>query len=100
MRMSDWSSDVFSSDLPDADDDSVTAELEDRDYYKAANVFWVPEAARWESLRAAAKQADIGKRIDDALTLIEAENPKLKGILDKRYEIGRASCRERVCHYV
>jgi hypothetical protein len=29
--------------------------------------------------------ADIGKRIDDALTLIEGENPKLKGILDKRY---------------
>jgi type I restriction enzyme M protein len=49
------------------------------------NAFWVPEAARWERLRAQAKQADIGKRIDDALALIEAENPKLKGILDKRY---------------
>jgi type I restriction enzyme M protein len=60
-------------------------ELEDRDYYKEVNVFWVPEAARWETLRAQAKQADIGKRIDDALALIEAENPKLKGILDKRY---------------
>jgi len=45
----------------------------------------VPEAARWENLRAQAKQPDIGKRIDDALTLIETENPKLKGILDKRY---------------
>ena len=45
----------------------------------------MPEPARWESLRAAAKQPDIGKRIDEALTLIEAENPKLKGILDKRY---------------
>jgi type I restriction enzyme M protein len=45
----------------------------------------VPEPARWESLRAAAKQPDIGKRIDEALTLIELENPKLKGILDKRY---------------
>jgi len=43
------------------------------------------EAARWEALRAAAKQPDIGKRIDDALSLIEAENPKLKGILDKRF---------------
>ncbi len=32
-----------------------------------------------------AKQPDIGKRIDDALALIELENPKLKGILDKRY---------------
>jgi len=60
-------------------------ELEDRDYYREANVFWVPEAARWEALRAAAKQPDIGKRIDDALALVEAENPKLKGILDKRF---------------
>ena len=39
------------------------------------NVFWVPEAARWENLRAQAKQADIGKRIDDALVLIEGETP-------------------------
>jgi type I restriction enzyme M protein len=60
-------------------------ELEDRDYYKEVNVFWVPEEARWEALRAAAKQPDIGRRIDDALALIENENPKLKGILDKRY---------------
>ncbi|HJV80161.1 class I SAM-dependent DNA methyltransferase [Noviherbaspirillum sp.] len=63
----------------------INQELEDRDYYKEVNVFWVPEKARWEMLRAKAKQADIGKRIDDALALIEAENPKLKGILDKRY---------------
>jgi type I restriction enzyme M protein len=63
----------------------IEAELEDRDYYTEVNAFWVPEPARWESLRAAAKQPDIGKRIDDALTLIEQENPKLKGILDKRY---------------
>jgi type I restriction enzyme M protein len=71
--------------LPDADQALIVDELEDRDYYKEVNVFWVPEAARWESLRAQAKQADIGKRIDDALSLIETENPKLKGILDKRY---------------
>ncbi|CAM5784899.1 hypothetical protein CCAE64S_01455 [Castellaniella caeni] len=68
--------------------EDLATELEDRDYYTAANIFWVPEAARWEALRAAAKQPDIGKRIDDALTAIETENPKLKGILDKRY--GRA----------
>jgi len=69
----------------DADPQDIEAELEDRDYYTEVNVFGVPEAARWETLRAAAKQHDIGKRIDDALTLIEAENPRLKGILDKRY---------------
>lgn len=71
--------------LHDVDDEMLADELEDRDYYKEVNVFWVPEAARWETLRAQAKQADIGKRIDDALSLIESENPKLKGILDKRY---------------
>lgn len=60
-------------------------ELEDRDYYREVNVFWVPEVARWESIRAAAKQVDIGKRIDDALSAIEAENPKLKNMLDKRF---------------
>ena len=65
--------------------DALAQEMEDRDYYKSVNVFWVPEAARWEALRAAAKQPDIGKRIDEALTLVEVENPKLKGILDKRY---------------
>jgi type I restriction enzyme M protein len=65
--------------------EDIEAELEDRDYYREVNVFWVPEPARWEALRAAAKQPDIGKRIDDALSLIEAENPKLKGILDKRF---------------
>ena len=63
----------------------LAQEMEDRDYYKSVNVFWVPEAARWESLRAAAKQPDIGKRIDEALTLVEVENPKLKCILHNRY---------------
>ncbi|MFC3146444.1 type I restriction-modification system subunit M [Piscinibacterium candidicorallinum] len=69
--------------LPDPDDHA--AALEDRDYYTMANVFWVPEAARWARIRALAKQAEIGKHIDDALEAIERDNPKLKNILDKRY---------------
>lgn len=72
----------------DASEDDYAAEADDRDYYTAANVFWVPEGARWEHLRGQAKQPAIGRSIDDALSLIEGENPKLKGILDKRY--GRA----------
>jgi len=71
--------------LGDDDPELLAAELEDRDYYREVNVFWVPEVARWESIRGAAKQVDIGKTIDDALAAIEAENPKLKNILDKRY---------------
>ena len=81
-RFADEADDYF---LHDCDDELLAEELEDRDYYREVNVFWVPEAARWEVLRAAAKQADVGRRIDDALALIETENPRLKGILDKRY---------------
>jgi len=81
-RFADEADDYF---LYEADDELLAEELEDRDYYKEVNVFWVPEAARWENIRAAAKQPDIGKRIDEALTVIEQENPRLKGILDKRY---------------
>ena len=81
-RFADEADEYF---LYDCDAELLAEELEDRDYYKEVNVFWVPESARWEALRAAAKQTDIGKRIDDALAAIEGENPKLKGILDKRY---------------
>src|SRR5215472_9696196 len=64
------------------DQDSIESELEDRDYYTAANVFWVPESARWENIRNNAKQPNLGKLIDDALIDIEIENPRLKNILD------------------
>lgn len=72
--------------LPDADERVLAAE--ERDFYTMANVFWVPGPARWETLRANAKQPDIGTRIDLALDAIEADNPRLKDILDKRF--GRA----------
>jgi type I restriction enzyme M protein len=59
--------------------------LEDRDEYRAANVFWVPEEARWSALLASASQPDIAKRIDDALELIENENPRLRNVLPRIY---------------
>ncbi len=69
--------------LPDAADHAEA--LEDRDFYTMVNTFWVPAQARWETLRAQAKQADIGVRIDAALEAIEVDNKSLKGILDKRF---------------
>ena len=59
--------------------------LEDRDEYTAEGVFWIPEEHRWEDLRKAGKQADIGTRIDKAMEAIERENPTLKGVLPKNY---------------
>lgn len=57
----------------------------DRDAYEADNVFFVPEAARWSTIAAAAHTPEIGKVIDDAMTAIEAENKKLKNVLPKNY---------------
>nr|WP_108872042.1 class I SAM-dependent DNA methyltransferase [Tessaracoccus timonensis] len=59
--------------------------LEDRDSYTAEGVFWVPEGHRWDDLRKAAKQPDIGRIIDDAMDAIEKENEALQGILPKNY---------------
>ena len=70
----------------DSDISKISKEdLEDRDYYKKDNVFWVPEVSRWETLRSKAKQPDIGSIIDEAMNQIEIENPVLKGKLDKRF---------------
>lgn len=61
------------------------ADPEDPDEYRAENIFWVPKEARWRFLQANAKQATIGKVIDDAMVAIERHNPSLKGVLAKDY---------------
>ncbi len=45
--------------------------------------------ARWETIRAQAKQPEIGQIIDKALLVIERENHRLKGILDKRFGLAQ-----------
>src|SRR5215213_2054083 len=66
-------------------DDYAGANPEDKDEYKAENVFWVPKEARWLQLQAKAKQPTIGKLVDDAMVAIERDNPRLKGVLPKDY---------------
>lgn len=61
------------------------ADPEDKDEYGAENVFFVPEPARWSTIQSQAKMPNIGKLIDDAMDLIEADNATLKGILPKTY---------------
>ena len=81
----------------------VEDELEIRDYYTEKNVFWVPQLARWQTLRDNATLApgteieikngkthtytfrSVGRLIDDALDAIEKDNPRLKGVLNKQY---------------
>jgi type I restriction enzyme M protein len=65
--------------------DFAGADPEDKDEYKAENVFFVPTDARWNFLLSKAKQPTIGKTVDDAMDAIEKENPSLKGVLPKVY---------------
>jgi len=78
-------------------DEFINEELENRDYYTEANVFWVPPAARWSYLQDNIRLSigtplplggefkGAGKLLDDTMELIEKENPKLKRILNKNY---------------
>lgn len=78
--------------------EEINTELEVRDYYLETNTFWVPPLARWEFLQNQNKVVitgeieldgkkirSVGQLIDSALEAIERDNPKLKGVLNKRY---------------
>lgn len=82
--------------------EELNQELEQRDYYTEANVFWVPAEARWKFLQdnnktviggatltladgSSKKFSSVGHLIDNALEAIEKDNPKLKGVLNKQY---------------
>lgn len=58
---------------------------EDRDEYKAENVFFVPEVARWKNVQAKATLPSIGQELDYAMEAIEKENPELRNVLPKVY---------------
>ncbi|MEN6510969.1 MAG: class I SAM-dependent DNA methyltransferase [Chloroherpetonaceae bacterium] len=71
--------------IKDGKGDFSGANPEDPDEYRAENVFFVPQIARWSYLHSRSKLPSIGKDIDDAMEAIEKENPTLKGILPKVY---------------
>lgn len=66
-------------------DKKAGADPEDKDEYKAENVFFVPAQARWSFMVSNARQPDIGTHVDAAMDAIEKENPSLKGVLPKVY---------------
>ncbi|MCD4778303.1 MAG: type I restriction-modification system subunit M [Desulfobacterales bacterium] len=76
------------SKLQKGEGDYAGADPEDRDEYKAENVFFVPLEARWSYLQSEARQPEIGKYVDNAMDAIEKENPSLKGVLPKVFARG------------
>ena len=76
-------SDAFTEQYKKAESENF--DPEDRDFYLADNVFWIPKEARWDNLTANAKQPQIGVLVDEAMEAIERDNPVLKGVLPKDY---------------
>lgn len=99
---SDYYLDPADFDSDDEYQSEINAELEQRDFYAEVNVFWVPQQSRWQFLQSKNKVVitgeieigegnskkkirSVGQLIDNALDAIEIDNPKLKGVLNKRY---------------
>ena len=80
--ISDSFEEIFNR-LSSGEGDFAGADPEDKDEYKAENVFFVPPEARWSHLLGQAKQPTIGKTVEDAMDAIEKENTSLKGVLPK-----------------
>lgn len=80
-------------------EEEILEELEVRDYYTAENIFWVPKNARWRFLEQQSalefpqtiigldgrekRITSLNRLVDNALDEIEAENSKLKGVLNR-----------------
>jgi hypothetical protein len=58
--------------------DAAEEPLKSRAEYTAERVFWVTPEVRWQYLNQRAKQPEIGKLIDNAMDLIEVDNPSLR----------------------
>jgi type I restriction enzyme M protein len=53
--------------------------------YQARGVLFLPDEARFSKLILLPEGEDIGKALNEAMKLIERENPELEGVLPKRY---------------
>ncbi len=82
------SSNISLNKIKDEEGDYAGADPEDKDEYKAENVFFVPPSARWKFLQTHAKQPTIGKTVDEAMDAIERENPSLRNVLPKVFARG------------
>ncbi|MBC9001853.1 type I restriction-modification system subunit M [Micromonospora aurantiaca (nom. illeg.)] len=74
--------DQIADSLSDIPENRRAEFLDERDEYTSANVFWVPENARWDYLVENAPSG-VGELLDDAMDAIMRENPALTGVLPK-----------------
>src|SRR3546814_15827764 len=107
MRISDWSSDVCSSDLiaPEVRPDQFTLSKVDPDGLSFAELSAAISDLKDAGRPVASLEANLWHKISGPLSAVLM--PLLGALAafglarsGKLFEIGRASCRERVCQYV
>jgi type I restriction enzyme M protein len=83
-RIADPQSDYFIDD-PDVRRESESAFTSDKTFYAQDNVFWVPPEAHFDTLLMRATAPDLAQQLDQAMGLIELENPQLRGVLYREF---------------
>ena len=83
-RLSEPKSDYYIKDKTTRKE-SEQAFVGDKTFYDVDNVFWVPPEAHFSVLLAQATAPDLAQRLDNAMGAIEAENPRLKGVLYREF---------------
>ncbi|MEO6138971.1 MAG: class I SAM-dependent DNA methyltransferase [Luteimonas sp.] len=83
-RIADPQSDYFIED-ESTRKETQAAFVTDKTFYDLDNVFWIPPDAHFTVLLAQATAPDLAQRLDKAMGEIEAENPRLKGVLYREF---------------
>jgi type I restriction enzyme M protein len=60
---------------------------EDPNAYQSEGLLYLPPGARYQELLELSEGSDIGKRLDEAMGLIEQHNSKLAGVLPRSYNL-------------
>src|SRR5690606_1043088 len=84
QRIADPRSDYYIEDEATRKE-SEQAFTADKTFYDLDNVFWIPPDAHFNVLLTQATAPDLAQRLDKAMGLIEAENPRLKGVLYREF---------------
>ncbi len=84
--LAEMTRDTKNKDFYVPDDVARKAIIETKDFYTSEGIFYVPEKSRWEYLQTKTMSSDLGKVLDNAMELIEKDNPvQLENVLPRVY---------------
>src|SRR3546814_14378189 len=97
MRISDWSSDVCSSDLLCRSvDRQIACAGGNQDQTDCIDT----EGDSGGEVAGSAQATELDARAEQSSSMVQAHDPGKMPLRGETRELGRASCRERVCRYV